>query len=372
MQYAAERQLDRMVIVHRIDAQGVNLPAVLAQIQEAFGKECLPLNLPADGATRVVDCFFNREGGSDFGSVDDAHRALVEQVVEVDFARESFVKDVARARTFGFVNEVEALRAAGLAMARILRLPYSDPEIVRAAGMSVGTLTVAGAVPLIAAELPIGFVTFGGDLVMVMELADAQLQDRFDACRREGRRGISHFGPEANLLSELESLVRGIELIGETTPRTLDHLASFGERLSVRIVAAPVLVRCASLTALAHGPSASNRHGRPPRSISCPLAACLIFKAPSAGRITSRFGTTLLYDEIAPQLRRAGFAALAVVPALLSGIGRLHPEDAQLYAAPVGLYLLAAGLVGRRNCWLRWSTTPRYSKPAKSLCLMSP
>ena len=39
-----------------------------------------------------------------------------EQVVEVDFARESFIKDVARARTFGFVNEVEALRAAGLAL----------------------------------------------------------------------------------------------------------------------------------------------------------------------------------------------------------------------------------------------------------------
>ena len=40
------------------------------------------------------------------------------------------------------------------------------------------------------------------------------------------------------LLEELESLLRGIELIGEATPRTLDHLASFGERLSARIVAA--------------------------------------------------------------------------------------------------------------------------------------
>jgi len=34
----------------------------------------------------------------------------------VDFARDSYVKQVSRARTFGFVNEVEALRAAGLAM----------------------------------------------------------------------------------------------------------------------------------------------------------------------------------------------------------------------------------------------------------------
>src|SRR6186713_2480653 len=53
MEHAAARQRDRMIIVNRID-------------------------------TRGVDCFHNREGHSDFGSVDAAHRALVEQVVEVD------------------------------------------------------------------------------------------------------------------------------------------------------------------------------------------------------------------------------------------------------------------------------------------------
>ncbi len=86
MAWAAERGLDRLIIVNKIDAQGVDLPALLAQIREAFGKECLPLNLPAAGGTKVVDCFFNTEGQSDFGSVADAHRALVEQVVEVDAA----------------------------------------------------------------------------------------------------------------------------------------------------------------------------------------------------------------------------------------------------------------------------------------------
>lgn len=86
MDQAAARHLDRLIIVNRIDAPGVDLAALLAEVQAAFGKECLPLNLPADGATRVVDCFFNREGQSDFGDVDAAHRALVEQVVEVDGA----------------------------------------------------------------------------------------------------------------------------------------------------------------------------------------------------------------------------------------------------------------------------------------------
>jgi elongation factor G len=86
MEYAAERQLDRLIIVNKIYAQGVDLAGLLAEIQATFGKECLPLNLPDDGGAKVIDCFYNREGHSDFGSVDAAHRALVEQVVEVDAA----------------------------------------------------------------------------------------------------------------------------------------------------------------------------------------------------------------------------------------------------------------------------------------------
>lgn len=86
MEYAASRHLTRMVIVNKIDAQGVDLPGLLAQIQAAFGRECLPLNLPDDNGNRVVDCFYSRDGHCDFGAVDAAHRALVEQVVEVDAA----------------------------------------------------------------------------------------------------------------------------------------------------------------------------------------------------------------------------------------------------------------------------------------------
>ena len=93
MDYAVARHLARLIVVNRIDAVAGTpgaLPALLADIQARFGKECLPLNLPADGGARVVDCFFNRahDAGIDsgFGSVDAAHRALVEQVVEVDAA----------------------------------------------------------------------------------------------------------------------------------------------------------------------------------------------------------------------------------------------------------------------------------------------
>ncbi len=84
MQWARERGLCRMIVVNKIDAENVDLPALLASIQSVFGKECLPINLPADGGRQVVDCFFNPAGESDFSSVEAAHRALVDQVVEVD------------------------------------------------------------------------------------------------------------------------------------------------------------------------------------------------------------------------------------------------------------------------------------------------
>lgn len=89
MQWAQTRKLDRMVIINQIDAQGVDaasLAATLAEIQSVFGRECLPINLPAAGATRVSECFFASSGEADFASVAVAHQALVDQVVEVDEA----------------------------------------------------------------------------------------------------------------------------------------------------------------------------------------------------------------------------------------------------------------------------------------------
>ncbi|HEY7657299.1 MAG TPA: elongation factor G [Burkholderiales bacterium] len=84
MHWARRRDLCRMIVVNKIDAENVDLPGVLAKVQAAFGRECLPINLPADGGKRVVDCFFNPSGAADFSSVEEAHSALVDQVVEVD------------------------------------------------------------------------------------------------------------------------------------------------------------------------------------------------------------------------------------------------------------------------------------------------
>lgn len=50
-------------------------------------------------------------------SIDFRHPAIdsTANVAEIDFARDSYVKTIARARTFGFASEVEALRSMGLA-----------------------------------------------------------------------------------------------------------------------------------------------------------------------------------------------------------------------------------------------------------------
>lgn len=84
MQRAERRKLCRMIVVNKIDADNVDLPGLLASLKETFGSVVLPINLPADGGSSVIDCFRQTEGESDLGPVADFHTAIVDQVVEVD------------------------------------------------------------------------------------------------------------------------------------------------------------------------------------------------------------------------------------------------------------------------------------------------
>ena len=84
MDWAGRRKLCRILVINKIDADNVNPAQVLADLRATFGKEVLPINLPAGGGTRVVDCFFNPDGEADFSSVAEAHQALIDQVIEVD------------------------------------------------------------------------------------------------------------------------------------------------------------------------------------------------------------------------------------------------------------------------------------------------
>lgn len=84
MQRAERRNLCRMIVVNKVDADNVDLAELLGALKEAFGSAVLPINLPCDNATGVIDCFMQTEGDSDLGPVAGFHTAIVDQVVEVD------------------------------------------------------------------------------------------------------------------------------------------------------------------------------------------------------------------------------------------------------------------------------------------------
>ncbi len=85
MEQGGQRRLARLLVVNGIDrVDGHALQALVDQLREQFGPECLPVNLPADGGNRVLDCFFHDQGETDFSSLGDAHRQILDQVVEIN------------------------------------------------------------------------------------------------------------------------------------------------------------------------------------------------------------------------------------------------------------------------------------------------
>ena len=84
MEIAKERNLARAIVINKIDMPEVNLEALVENIRKVFGNECLPINLPTNGGKGVVDCLLSKTGVSDFGSVEAAHSAVLDQIVEMD------------------------------------------------------------------------------------------------------------------------------------------------------------------------------------------------------------------------------------------------------------------------------------------------
>jgi len=75
--------LGRVIVINKIDAN-LDLAELIAGIQELFGQECQPMNLPTGKGTGVIDCFANTDGDADISSVTDTHTALIERIVEAD------------------------------------------------------------------------------------------------------------------------------------------------------------------------------------------------------------------------------------------------------------------------------------------------
>ncbi len=86
LQQARDYGIGVWIVINHIDAANVELPALVALIQETFGAACVPLNLPTNGSKAVIDCFSEEAGSADFLDVGDAHTALIEAVVGADDA----------------------------------------------------------------------------------------------------------------------------------------------------------------------------------------------------------------------------------------------------------------------------------------------
>lgn len=84
MEAARERNLPRAIVVNKCDLPDNKLATLIQQIRDAFGSECLPVNLPVGNAKKIVDCLLNKEGDSDIGTVSAAHSAILDQIVELD------------------------------------------------------------------------------------------------------------------------------------------------------------------------------------------------------------------------------------------------------------------------------------------------
>jgi elongation factor G len=78
----------RLIVISKIDANGVDFAALMSELCATFGRECLPINLPSADASRVIDCFFapDYDATPAFSTVRGAHDAIVDQVVELDEA----------------------------------------------------------------------------------------------------------------------------------------------------------------------------------------------------------------------------------------------------------------------------------------------
>ncbi len=81
---ARERNLPRAIVINKIDSPEVDLDGLVSRIQETFGHECLPINLPTGNGKAVVETLLNSDGESDFDTVKRCHAALLDQIVEMD------------------------------------------------------------------------------------------------------------------------------------------------------------------------------------------------------------------------------------------------------------------------------------------------
>ncbi len=83
---AKKSDMERIIVINKVEADNVDFKELLGNIQESFGQQCRPANLPSADKKSVMDCVENESGDSPAGDVATAHTDLIECVVEADDA----------------------------------------------------------------------------------------------------------------------------------------------------------------------------------------------------------------------------------------------------------------------------------------------
>ncbi len=81
---ATKANMPKIIVVNKMDAENVDLPELIKNIQDTFGQQCRCANLPNADKTSVIDCIENDSGDSPVMDVEQAHMELIESVVEAD------------------------------------------------------------------------------------------------------------------------------------------------------------------------------------------------------------------------------------------------------------------------------------------------
>ncbi len=80
----AAANVPRLFVVNKMDAENIDLLALVKAVQETFGLQCRCANLPAADRASVIDCIENTTGESPVADVAKTHTDLIESVIEAD------------------------------------------------------------------------------------------------------------------------------------------------------------------------------------------------------------------------------------------------------------------------------------------------
>lgn len=88
----------KIIVINKMDAENVEWPRLIKDIQECFGTQCRCANLPAPDHASVIDCIENSSGSSPVMDAAVAHTELIESVIEADEALWKAILAASRSR----------------------------------------------------------------------------------------------------------------------------------------------------------------------------------------------------------------------------------------------------------------------------------